>query len=167
MTEIANPRAWIGREETGTETLSIELVRRFEATFDRAANPRDGDLALLLIHFCIAPAAQPIQALGRDGHPSKGGFMVTFYKDLRVGDRVTRRSVIRDVVPKTGRTGSLYFVRVEHQFRASGRVVLLEQQEIVYRGEAKDVADKPLTEEAPQGPYQMRITPTPTPTLLF
>lgn len=179
MTEIANPRDWIGREETGTETLSVELVRRFEATFDRAANPRDGDLAPLLIHFCIAPAAQPIQALGRDGHPSKGGFlppvplprrmwaggMVTFYKDLRVGDRVTRRSVIRDVVPKTGRTGSLYFVRVEHQFRANGRVVLLEQQEIVYRGEAKDVADKPLTEEAPQGPYQMRITPTPT--LLF
>lgn len=179
MMDIAHLKQWIGRQESGTEAVSIELVRRFEATFDRAVDPRTGDPAPLLIHYCIAPSAQPMQALGRDGHPAKGGFLppvplprrmwaggnFTFHDDLRVGDIVTRRSIIRDVVSKTGRTGPLCFVTVEHEISASGRRVFTEFQDIVYRGEANEVAAKPAAEPAPQGAHQRRITPSPT--LLF
>ena len=179
MMDIAHLRQWIGREESGTEAVSVELVRRFEATFDRAIEPRIGDPAPLLIHYCIAPYAQPMQALGRDGHPATGGFFppvplprrmwaggsFTFHYDLRVGDIVTRRSIIRDVVAKTGRTGPLCFVTVGHEISASGRRVFTELQDIVYRGEANEVAAKPAAEPAPQGVHQRRITPTPT--LLF
>jgi 3-methylfumaryl-CoA hydratase len=177
--DIEELRQWIGREEMGTEELSVELVRRFEATFDRAVDPRPGELAPLLIHLCIAPSAQPMHALGRDGHPAKGGFLppvplprrmwaggsFTFHEDLRVGEIVTRRSNIRDVVAKTGRTGPLCFVTVEHKISAGGRAVLTERQDLVYRSEANDVAAKLAAETAPQGEHQRRLTPTST--LLF
>ena len=177
--DIEYLRQWIGREEIGTEAVSVELVRRFDATFDRAVDARPGDPAPLLIHFCIAPSAQPMRALGRDGHPAKGGFLppvplprrmwaggsFTFHDDLRVGEVVTRRSIIRDVIAKMGRTGPLFFVTVEHEITASGRSVLTEVQDIVYRGEANEVAAKPEAKAAPAGEHQRRITPTPT--LLF
>jgi 3-methylfumaryl-CoA hydratase len=177
--DIANLRQGIGREEVGSEDVSVELVRRFEATFDRAVDPQPGDQAPLLIHQCVAPAAQPMSALGRDGHPAKGGFLppvplprrmwaggsFTFVDDIRVGDSVTRRSIIRDVVAKTGRSGPLVFVVVEHQITASGRAVLTERQDIVFRGEANEVAPKPVAETAPHGEHQRRLMPTPT--LLF
>lgn len=177
--DIANLRQWIGREEMATENVSIELVRRFEATFDRAVDPQPGDPAPLLIHFCVAPSAQPQQSLGRDGHPAKGGFLppvplprrmwagggFTFHEDVRVGDTMTRRSIIRDVVAKKGRTGPLCFVAVEHQITARGRSLLTERQNIVFRGEAHEVALQPAAETAPQGEHKRRFTPTST--LLF
>ena len=177
--DIEDLRRWIGREERGTEDVSVELVRRFEATFDRTVDPRPGDPAPLLIHLCIAPSVQPMRALGRDGHPARGGFLppvplprrmwaggaFTFHDDLRVGESASRRSIIRDVVAKAGRTGPLCFVIVEHEITASGRAVLTERQDLVFRGEASDVAARPAAGPAPQGEHQRRLMPTPT--LLF
>lgn len=177
--DIDHLREWIGREETAAEVLSPELVRRFGATFDNDSNPQPGTPAPLLIHLCIAPPAAPMQALGRDGHPAKGGFLppvplprrmwaggsFSFHGDPLVGDVITRRSTIRDVVAKQGRTGPLCFVTVEHAISSSDREILTERQDIVYRGEASEVTAPPQGEPAPRGAHVRQVTPTPT--LLF
>lgn len=177
--DIDHLRQWIGREQTASEVLSPELSRRFDATFDLDSNPQPGDIAPLLIHLCIAPQVAPMSELGRDGHPAKGSFLppvplprrmwaggaFTFHDTPRIGEVITRRSTVRDVVAKHGRTGPLCFVTVEHEISAAGRALLTERQDIVYRGEAHEVASKAAPEPATQGEVTRRITPTPT--LLF
>ncbi|HWZ06545.1 MAG TPA: MaoC family dehydratase N-terminal domain-containing protein, partial [Bradyrhizobium sp.] len=71
--------------------------------------------------------------LGPDGHPARGGFLppvplprrmwaggeLEFVDALRVGDEVTRTSRIADVTLKTGSTGTLCFVAVDHLIATS------------------------------------------------
>ena len=145
--DLDHLRTWIGREETASEQLSTALVRQFNATFDRPASSDDGGIAPLLIHFCLAQPVAPTAELGPEGHPARGGFLppvplprrmwaggaFDFHGDIRIGEEITRRSVIRDVQLKQGRTGPLCFVTVEHEVASGGRPALTERQEIVYR----------------------------------
>ncbi|MBC9247633.1 MaoC family dehydratase N-terminal domain-containing protein [Paracoccus sp. 11-3] len=178
MIDIDHLRGWIGRTETKSELLTPAIVDRFKATFDQADQAQNGDLAPVMIHLCLAPAAAPTSGLGPDGHPARGGFLppvplprrmwaggaFTFHDDIRVGETVTRRSTIQDVVVKEGRTGTLCFVTVEHQITSDDRNVLTERQDIVYRGE--DAAG-PKTAPAPAPHGQHRIQITPSAALLF
>lgn len=177
--DIAQLRSWIGREQEDSELLTPTLVRQFNATFDRSADAGMGDAAPLLIHFCLAQPIAPMSELGRDGHPALGGFLppvplprrmwaggaFTFHGDIRIGETVTRRSVIKDVVLKEGRTGPLCFVTVEHEVSSDGRAVLSERQDIVYRDVDGKGGAKAAPEAAAQGAFRRVITPTPT--LLF
>jgi 3-methylfumaryl-CoA hydratase len=52
---------------------------------------------------------------------------------LRVGDPVTRRSEISNVELKTGSTGSLCFVTVDHTYSTARGAAIKETQNIVYR----------------------------------
>jgi 3-methylfumaryl-CoA hydratase len=186
--DIAHLRSWIGREDTDSETLSPALVRRFNATFDRASGTALGDTALgdtalgdeapLLIHLCLAQPIAPMSELGRDGHPALGGFLppvplprrmwaggaFDFLGAIRIGETVRRRSTIRDVTVKRGRTGPLCFVTVAHEVTSDGRPALNERQDIVYRGAAPaPAAAEP--EPAAAGLHTRALTPSPT--LLF
>ena len=157
--DIEHLRGWIGREERAVDILSTELVRRFRATIDlkeEATVPR-------LVHLCLAPAVSPAKALGRDGHPARGGFLppvplanrmwaggaFVFHSDPLENTVVERRSRIEDVALKHGRSGPLCFVTVNHAFRGGGRLLVEERQEIVYR----DLPDGPPPERvsAPLG----------------
>ncbi|WP_269581148.1 FAS1-like dehydratase domain-containing protein [Roseibium sp. Sym1] len=174
--DIDHLRGWIGRQDSASETLSPALVRQFNATFDRASGEDMGDVAPLLIHFCLAQPSVPTAELGPDGHAARGGFLppvplprrmwaggaFTFSGDIRIGDEVTRLSTVKDVVLKQGRTGPLCFVTVEHAVTANGRPVLTERQDIVYReSPARDQPPaKPATEPAPPGDRSQRITPS-------
>ncbi len=146
--DVAHLRSWIGREEAASDTISIDLVRKFDATLDRPASlPFDGEAAPLLIHYCLAQPAAPTGLLGEDGHPQRGGFLplvplprrmwagssLVFYGDLKVGDNVRRASRISDVSVKEGRSGVLCFVTVEHRVDVAGTLKLEETQNIVYR----------------------------------
>ena len=134
-------RRWIGRKETRSELLTPAAVDRFNATFDFTGEPRDGDAAPAMIHLCLAPPAAPTAQLGPDGHPARGGFLppvplprrmwaggsFAFTGDIRVGETVTRRSTIRDVSVKHGRTGTLCFVTVDHRIDSNGREAVRER----------------------------------------
>ncbi|WP_209427926.1 MaoC family dehydratase N-terminal domain-containing protein [Pararhodobacter sp. SW119] len=170
---------WIGRDETESEVLTPALVRRFNATFDRSSGTAPGDEAPLLIHLCLAQPIAPMSALGRDGHPALGGFLppvplprrmwaggtFDFHGAIRIGETVTRRSVIHDVTLKRGRSGQLRFVTIDHEVTSDGRPVLNERQDIVYR-DAKP-ATCPATEPEPAAAGTHTLTLSPTPTLLF
>ena len=84
-----------------------------------------------------------------DGHPVTGGDdlmppmhntrrmfagrRVKFHKPLKVGDMIERVSTIRQVEPKTGRTGSFTLVTVVHELNAGAGVAVTEEQDLVYR----------------------------------
>lgn len=179
---IDHLRSWIGREETVSDFISIDLVQKFNATLDLpATNPVRGEAAPLLINYCLAQPSAPTHLLGEDGHPRRGGFLppvplprrmwagssLIFHGDLRVGDLVRRASRISDVNVKEGRSGVLCFVTVEHKVDVAGTLKVEETQNIVYREAAlPQDASKPVTAEAAPAGTHSRAIAVSTP-LLF
>lgn len=172
--DIQHLRQWVGRREVMVDTVSTELTRRFAATFELEAGLEPGAAAPLLIHFCLAQPASPTSILGEDGHPQRGGFLppvplprrmwaggaLNFHDDFRVGDVVTRTSTIADVSVKTGKSGILCFVAVEHVFEVEGVVVVTETQYIVYRGDAAGETPTQAFTPAPGGDHVERFDPS-------
>ncbi len=143
--DIDHLRGWIGATNEAADIVTPGLVERFAATF--AGLLPQGTHAPLGIHWCLAPPAAAGGELGEDGHPRRGGFLppvplqrrmwaggqVTFLEPIEVGDRVTRRSRIGDVAHKSGRSGELVFVTVEHELATTRGIAIRERQDIVYR----------------------------------
>jgi 3-methylfumaryl-CoA hydratase len=116
--------------------------------------------------------------LGPDGHPTRGGFLppvplprrmwaggeIEFLQPLRVGDESTRTSRIADVTVKTGSTGTLCFVAVEHSISCPRGVAIRERQDIVYR---EMTSSAPASAKAPPPKAQHRETHVSDPVLLF
>ncbi len=91
---------------------------------------------------------RPAQAdLGPDGHPVRGtiaaypgqgrrrmwaGGRIRTGKPLRCGEPASKRSRVLSRQEKQGRSGPLTFITVEHQIRQHDRLVIEEQQDIVY-----------------------------------
>jgi len=167
---------WVGRSETSHDHISHNLAKRLAATLNEPA-PAPGDALPLLWHWAFfqEPVEEP--GLGADGHPARGGFLppadnrnrmwaggrLTFNQPLRVDAQVTRRSTILDVQEKHGRTGSLLFVTVQHEYVQDGQCALVEEQDIVYREPTPPKLSG--TDPLPQGEWQQAVQPTPT--LLF
>ncbi|MEO1988979.1 MAG: MaoC family dehydratase N-terminal domain-containing protein [Martelella sp.] len=171
--DVDDIRTWIGREETASDVISVDLVQKYNSTLDlTTARPLWGDAAPLLIHYCLAQPYAPTHLLGEDGHPQRGDFLppislprrmwagstVTFHGVLSVGDIVRRVSRISDVVVKEGRSGILCFVTLEHKVDVGGALKVEEAQNIVYREAASPGDDsKPARAEAPVGIYSRPI----------
>lgn len=177
--DLAHLRSWIGREQEASEPVTPELARRFRATLDLPGPVDIGVEAPALIHLCLAPPAVPPGELGPDGHPARGGFLppvplprrmwagggFALSGAIRIGETVTRRSRILDVVAKDGRTGPLCFVTVEHAVSVEGRTVLTERQDIVYREAEGGPAPAGAPSPAETGTFTQTVAVTPT--LLF
>ncbi len=88
--DIEHLRTWIGREEVATDVLTPALAERFHTTLGLSgACPRAGDPAPRLIHFCLCQPAAPMDALGEDGHPARGGFLPPYRCRAACGRGVT------------------------------------------------------------------------------
>ena len=74
------------------------------------------------------------------------GGRIDFHAPLRFGEHATRRSRIATVEEKTGRSGRLVFVTLEHVISAGGAPRLTETQTVVYRAAPEPGA------AAPEGP---------------
>ena len=146
--DIDHLRQWIGRTSEATDVVTAQLVKGLRATlFEEIGEPEAGDAAPLTVHWCLAQPVFPMSQLGPDGHPSRGGFLppvplprrmwaggeLEFLDTLRVGDQTTRTSRISDVTAKTGSTGQLCFVSVEHCVTSPRGIAIRERQDIVYR----------------------------------
>jgi 3-methylfumaryl-CoA hydratase len=94
------------------------------------------------------------------------GGRLEFHHPLRVGDEITRTSRILDVSGKEGRSGTLVFVTVRHEFSNSRGVALTEEHDIVYRENPRADAPVPKPQAAPTGEtFSREIAPDPV--LLF
>ncbi len=179
--DLDHLRQWIGRSQEATDIVTAQLVKGLRATlFQEVGEPKTGDAAPFTVHWCLAQPVFPMSMLGPDGHPTRGGFLppvplprrmwaggeIEFLDALRVGDVSTRTSRISDVTMKTGSTGQLCFVSVEHIVTSPRGIAIRERQDIVYRemGGAPAAAPK-----APPPPpvAQHRETHVSDPVLLF
>ena len=128
--------------------------------------------AAALPAWCLAPGAEPAERLGEDGHPKLGthlppvplprrmwaGGELEFRDDLRIGDEVERVTSIESIVRKSGRTGTLVFVTVEHQIRTERGLAIKEMQDLVYREPPTQAKEKPAeASPAPAGAAKLRI----------
>jgi 3-methylfumaryl-CoA hydratase len=141
-------RQWIDRTTEASDIVTAQLVKGLRATlFMEIGEPKPGDPAPWTVHWCLAQPVFPMSALSQDGHPTRGGFLppvplprrmwaggeLEFFDALRVGAETTRTSRIADVTMKTGSSGVLCFVSVDHLVTTPRGTALRERQDIVYR----------------------------------
>lgn len=151
---LAHLQGWSGRTETLSDHITAAPVRGLSATLDRDDPlPRAG-MALPPLWHWLYFLPQPRQSeIGPDGHTKRGGFLPPVplprrmwaggrlqwsqNNPLLVCDAVQRRSRIESVTHKTGRTGDLLFVQVEHEVHNAMGLALTEAHDIVYRAAAQ------------------------------
>lgn len=139
---------WVGRTETVTGCVPVTAAVTIHATLARPglACPGAGDPMPALWHWYAFPSAVATSDLATDGHPRLGGFLppvaydrrmwasgrLQFLGDLRVGEEIEKTSTITGIEEKSGTTGGMVFVEVEHQLRTARGLAVRESQTIVY-----------------------------------
>jgi 3-methylfumaryl-CoA hydratase len=173
--------AWIGRSEEASDVLEPARSNALRAALGDIAPRAAGDVLPLLHHWLYFWNVQPPVGLGEDGHPAKGGFLppvslprrmwaggrLKFVQPLLLGERVTRRSTILKVEAKSGKTGNLVFVTVQHEVSGEAGLAIVEEQDLVYRGAAAagSIALPASGTPAPQAAWREELWPDPV--LLF
>lgn len=179
--DLERLKQWIGQRESDVDYVTIPAVHRLAATLDRDdPMPKIGDPLPVGWHFILFPRVVRQSQFGADGHPQRGDFLppvplprrmfaskrTTVVADLCVGDEVRRESTIKDVTIKEGRSGTMVFVTVKTDFVSPRGVAIVEEQDLVYRGEPDKNAPPPAPQPAP-GIAVWSKTITPDPVLLF
>lgn len=168
---------WIGRGSEHVDIMTPQKLAQLRVTLGPACGPADVPGGM---QWCIAPDLAPADDLGRDGHPRPGlvlpalplprrmwaGGALSVHAPFAEGEEVTRRTTIRDVAFKQGRSGRLGFVTVDHVYSVSGHLRMSERQDIVYREEPKPGQDTALVTGEPWFPVAAWDL-TPDATLLF
>ena len=182
---MADWTAWIGRRITQQDVLTAAALARFRATIDSDAT---GDSANQAIHWCLCLPDAPTAKLGADGHPLRednpDSFMppiplprrmwaasdVRFLAPIMADASIARTSTIAAIKEKTGGTGQLVFVEVEHETRADDVVAVQERQTIVFRAPAAAVPPSPAPAAAGEpdlSDWSWRRDVLPSETMLF
>ena len=179
--DLERLRTWVGRTETRTDLATAAPYAALSATLDREdTEPAMGTAVPPLWHWLYFLPLAPMSDVGPDGHPKRGGFLppvplprrmfaggrFEFHHPLKVGEPMTRTSRITDVSGKTGRSGTLVFVTVRHEFANVGGIALTEEHDIVYRENPRADVPVPKPTAAPAGEtFSREIVPDPV--LLF
>lgn len=178
--DLDHLRQWVGRERTVSDDLHPFPAQALANALDHGTPMTAGDAlpsSWQWLYFLDTPSAS---ITGSDGHPKLGEFLppaplprrmwaagaMQIEQPLRLGTLATRRSVIRSVNAKSGKSGSLVFVTLDHEISQGGMLCLREEQNLVYRETPSGPAPLPLGEAAPEdADWSRRITPDPV--LLF
>jgi 3-methylfumaryl-CoA hydratase len=153
---------WLGNETTLKDDIRAFPLAAMAATLGREES---GDTVPPLWHWLYFLPTAPMSTLGPDGHPKRGEFLppvplprrmwaggrLSFYAPLKVGEHATRTSTIANIEDKTGRSGRLVFVTVQHAIEVGGELRLEEEHDIVYRDPPHEGARAPQAALAPQG----------------
>ena len=175
---------WVGRSETAVDLATPTPYAAMSATLDYPPErPPAGTPLPALWHWLYFLPLHRQSEIGPDGHARRGGFMppvplprrmwagsqLEFRDPLCVGDTLTRVSTIEKVTQKSGRTGTLVFVKVRHEISrgdAGGAPALVEFHDIVYRDAARPDDPVPAPQAAPAA-ATWRRTIVPDDVLLF
>jgi 3-methylfumaryl-CoA hydratase len=180
--DLDHLRQWIGHTTEVSDVVTAQLTKGLRATlFQEIGEPKSGDAAPFTTHWCLGQPVFPMSELGPDGHPSRGGFLppvplprrmwaggeLEFIDALRVGDVATRNSRIADVTMKTGSTGVLCFVSVQHEVTTPRGLAIRERQDIVYRDVSGPAPAAPAKAPPPPPVARHREKHVSDPVLLF
>lgn len=163
--------SWIGRTETCEDNLDPGHAQRVALSLDESLDPQA--VLPLMWHWAFFIHGEPYARLGRDGHPQQDAFLppagdrsrmwaggrIQFHAPLALGRPARRASRIVDIVEKTGRSGRLQFMTVEHLYTQDDALCIAEEQDIVYREPAPPVLQG--TQPAPQAQWTHAVAPDP------
>jgi 3-methylfumaryl-CoA hydratase len=172
--------AWIGREEQSSEPVLASAARAMAATLDIEKGPGAGEPLPPGWQWLFFNPTVRRSALGSDGHPRRGGFLppielsrrmwagsrIRYLADLPIEGLATRHSRILKIESKAGKSGSLYFVTVEHIISCGITRCITEEQDLVYR-EAAPPGLAPAKPARYDGVAQWSRSFEPDTTLLF
>lgn len=173
--DVSLLRGHVGREASATDRVTAGLARQLLDVIG-VEGAVEGEMAPLGIQWCLAPPDVPLRGLQEDGHAKPGytilppvpaarrmwaGGEIVWHDALRIGDEVTRRSVVADVSVKEGRSGTLCFVTVRHDYATARGAAIGERQDIVYRrlddGKGSEAAADRPAPAAPAGHALRRV----------
>jgi 3-methylfumaryl-CoA hydratase len=178
--QLEGLRDWIGREELKDDVVRRDSVLGLYATLDRVDRITPDPVVPRLVHWLHFHPLAPQSELGPDGHARRGGFLppvplprrmwagsrMRFVRTPAIGERITRRSLIKDVKITEGKSGTLVFVTVEHRITGDAGAELSDEHDIVYREAPAPGATPPPARPAPGGAVWRRQV-TPDPVMLF
>ena len=169
---------WIGKTDVQKDVVTSNLIDRYSAVIGGVPS---GGAAPEGLHWCLGLPDAPMAELGADGHPKTGGFLppsplprrmwasskAEFLADIKIGAAIERRSTIASVSEKTGRSGSLLFVNVDHVTLSNNVVAVKETQTIVYRDAPKEKMSLPEMGDVDVSDWDITESLTPNTALLF
>jgi 3-methylfumaryl-CoA hydratase len=156
-----NLDAWLEKQEVAKDDITAFPLKAMSATLGQTDT---GNLVPPLWHWLYFLPVSPLSDAGPDGHPQRGGFLppvplpnrmwaggrLTFHEPLKVDERAVRISTIANIEDKTGRSGRLVFVTVQHDIEVAGELRIEEEHDIVYRDAPQPGAVGPKASPAPQ-----------------
>lgn len=171
---------WIGRSRSQQDEITRPALLRIAALLDREMEFPTGAPIPSHWYAMFFPEIARQSQLGPDGHPKRGDFLppvplprrmwaggrLTFHEPLKVGERAVRTSTIANIEDKTGRSGRLVFVTVQHDVEVAGELRIEEEHDIVYRDAPQPGAAAPKAAPAPEG-ETWRRTINADPVMLF
>jgi len=183
MTEanLAELLPWVGRTLEESDALEPFRAAALAAALDRTTPLQRGDELPPVWHWLYFLHTPRAESTREDGHPAvEGGLLpptlpprrmwaaseLHFEAPLILGTPARKRSTIAAIDAKTGRSGSLVFVHVEHVISQADTPRVRERQTLVYRPAAVGPQPAPAAEPAPSDPTWQH-TWTPDPVLLF
>ena len=176
-TASQNLDAWLDKQEVLKDDITAFPLKAMTATLDQTDA---GNIVPPLWHWLYFLPVSPLTEAGPDGHPKRGDFLppvplprrmwaggrLTFHEPLKVGERAVRTSTIANIEDKTGRSGRLVFVTVQHDVEVAGELRIEEEHDIVYRDAPQPGAAAPKAAPAPEG-ETWRRTINADPVMLF
>lgn len=173
--DLDHLRTWVGKQESLTDHMTLVPVRALSAMLNRDIFPANQDRLPELWHWLYFLPICIQSEIGPDGHPARGGFLppvplprrmwaggrLKWQQRIDLGQEVRRVSEVKAVNHKSGRTGDLVFVLVQHEYFGPNGLALTEEHDIVYRPLAgpNDVAPSPTL--APEGgDWAVRVDPS-------
>lgn len=180
-TDIGHLSDWVGKNESRAELLAVAPATGLAALLNREnlcfAEGDEVPPGWQWLYFL--PRARQHE-LGNDGHPKLGGFLppiplprrmwaagrMSILRPLRIGEVVTRETRIEDIDTKEGRSGTLVFVKLRHDFTVGRELALTEEQDLVYRAQPDATQTLPAGKAAPiDETWWLNVEPNPV--LLF
>jgi 3-methylfumaryl-CoA hydratase len=178
--DIDHLRTWVGREQRVTDPLTPFPARALAAMLDHSKLPDAGGPLPPTWHWLYFLEIPTTAGTGTDGHPAKGGFLppvplprrmwaaasLDIVRPLYLGVPAEKTSRIRSVELKSGKSGPLVFVGIDHHLHQNGFLCVREEQTLVYRTIPNEPAAFPPGVLAPVDADWSR-TMLPNPVLLF
>lgn len=164
---MATLRPWIGRVRVVEDDIALPMVRRVAATFDVDPDSiiQGSELPPHWFTVFFADIAKQDQ-LREDGHARGGvvlppipmprrmgaGRRMKVMSRLRAAEPAVKKSEVVDIVPKSGRSGSIFVLTLRNTFEQGGHVVGIDEFDAIYR------------EATPPGQKTTATVPTRAPT---
>ena len=176
-----NLQEWVGKTEERNDLLTSFPANAMAATLNHQKLDYSENKNLPpLWHWLYFLPIFKLSEAGYDGHAALGDFLppvqlprrmwagsrIDFLSPLKVGHEYKKKSKIKNVTAKSGRSGDLVFVTVSHEVSDGLNVYISEEHDIVYREKATNSSGATKSIEAPKD-FDFSFDINPDPVLLF